>query len=115
MPGHCAHIKALGVDVQGEAGGVIAHIDKARAQGIDVTADQYPWLASGSSLDASLLPRWSVDGGDKALLARLDDPATNARIRKEMAENMRRRGGASSLPLTGHGQHGRASGRERGS
>ncbi|WP_067733877.1 N-acyl-D-amino-acid deacylase family protein [Novosphingobium naphthalenivorans] len=103
MPVHFAHIKALGVDVQGEAGDVIARINKARAQGIDVTADQYPWLASGSSLDASLLPRWSVDGGDKALLARLDDPATNARIRKEMIENMRRRGGPSSLLLTAQG------------
>lgn len=103
MPVHFAHIKALGVDVQGEAGDVIARINKARAQGINVTADQYPWLASGSSLDASLLPRWSVDGGDKALLARLDDPATNARIRKEMIENMRRRGGPSSLLLTAQG------------
>lgn len=103
MPVHFAHIKALGVDVQGEAGDVIERINKARAQGMDVTADQYPWLASGSSLDASLLPRWSVDGGDKALLARLDDPATNARIREEMIENMRRRGGPAALLLTAQG------------
>nr|WP_242526469.1 amidohydrolase family protein [Novosphingobium sp. KA1] len=103
MPVHFAHIKALGVDVQGEAAAVIARIDKARAAGQDVTADQYPWLASGSSLDASLLPRWSVDGGDKALLARLDDPATAARIRTEMVENLRRRGGAPSLLLTAQG------------
>jgi N-acyl-D-aspartate/D-glutamate deacylase len=103
MPVHFAHIKALGVDVQGQAGAVIAMIDKARAEGVDVTADQYPWLASGSSLDASLLPRWAVDGGDKALLQRLDDKADAARIRKEMAENLRRRGGAPSLLLTAQG------------
>jgi N-acyl-D-aspartate/D-glutamate deacylase len=100
LPVHFAHIKALGVDVQGEAPQVIAAIDQARAAGEVVTADEYPWAASGSSLDASLLPRWSVDGGRPALLKRLDDPATLEKIRTEMAENMRRRGGAASLLLT---------------
>lgn len=99
MPVHFAHLKALGVDVHGQAGAVIAAIDAARRAGIDVTADQYPWLASGTSLDASLLPRWAVDGGGAALLKRLDDPATLARIRGEMQDNLRRRGGASALLL----------------
>ncbi|MGH6632360.1 N-acyl-D-amino-acid deacylase family protein [Sphingopyxis sp.] len=103
MPVHFAHLKALGVDVHGQAGAVIAAIDAARKSGIDVTADQYPWLASGSSLDASLLPRWAVDGGGPALLKRLDDPATLARIRDEMQENLRRRGGASALLLIAQG------------
>jgi N-acyl-D-aspartate/D-glutamate deacylase len=78
-------------------------VNAARRAGQDVTADQYPWLASGSSLDASLLPRWAVDGGAPALIKRLDDPATLARIREEMQENMRRRGGAKSLLLIGEG------------
>lgn len=99
MPVHFAHLKALGVDVQGQAGAVIAEINAARAKGQDVTADQYPWLASGSSLDASLLPRWAVDGGDKALIARLEDAPIAARIRTEMVENLRRRGGADKLLL----------------
>lgn len=103
MPVHFAHLKALGVDVHGQAGAVIAAIDAARADGVDVTADQYPWLASGSNLDASLLPRWAVDGGGSALLKRLDDPATLARIRDEMRENLRRRGGASALLLISQG------------
>jgi N-acyl-D-amino-acid deacylase len=103
MPVHFAHIKALGVDVQGQAQAVIDVINAARSEGLAVTADQYPWLASGSSLDASLLPRWAVDGGPEALLKRLDDPAQLARIRVEMAENMRRRGGAASLLLTAQG------------
>lgn len=103
MPVHFAHLKALGVDVQGQAPAVIAEIDAARKAGQDVTADQYPWLASGSSLDASLLPRWAVDGGGVALLRRLDDPATLARIRTEMTENMRRRGGPESLLLIAQG------------
>lgn len=99
MPVHFAHLKALGVDVHGQAGAVIAAIDAARAAGVEVTADQYPWLASGSSLDAALLPRWAVDGGGAALLKRLDDPATLSRIRDEMQDNLRRRGGAASLLL----------------
>jgi N-acyl-D-aspartate/D-glutamate deacylase len=82
---------------------VIKLIEAARANGQAVTADQYPWLASGSSLDASLLPRWAVDGGGPDLLKRLDDPATLARIRAEMAENLRRRGGAASLLLIAQG------------
>ncbi|MEW5685456.1 MAG: amidohydrolase family protein [Pseudomonadota bacterium] len=100
LPVHFAHIKALGVDVQGQASQVIKAIEQARAAGQDVTADQYPWAASGTSLDAALLPRWAVDGGRTALLARLDDPATLARIQAEMRENLRRRGGADSLLLT---------------
>lgn len=99
-PPHIAHIKALGVDVHGMSAQVIELIEEARARGVPVTADQYPWLASGSSLDAALLPRWAVDGGGEALLARLEVPATEARIRTEMADNLRRRGGAASLLLT---------------
>lgn len=103
MPVHFAHIKALGVDLQGQAPAVIQLIAAARAEGLAVTADQYPWLASGTSVDAALLPRWAVDGGDTALLQQLDDPAMLARIRADMAENMRRRGGAASLLLISEG------------
>lgn len=103
MPVHFAHLKALGVDVHGQAGAVISLIDAARKTGMDVTADQYPWLASGSNLDASLLPRWAVDGGAAPLLKRLDDPATLERIRGEMQGNLRRRGGASALLMIAQG------------
>jgi N-acyl-D-amino-acid deacylase len=100
IPVHFAHIKALGVDVQGQAPQVIAAIEAARAAGQDVTADQYPWAASGTNLQASLLPRWSEDGGRLALLKRLDTPSLREKILAEMRENLRRRGGAESLLLT---------------
>lgn len=100
IPVHFAHLKALGVDVQGQAPRLIATIAAARAAGQDVTADQYPWLASGSSLDAALLPRWAVDGGYTKLIARFDDPPTLVRIKREMTENLRRRGGRESILLT---------------
>ena len=100
MPVHFAHLKALGVDVQGQAPAVIGEIERARAAGQDVTADQYPWLASGSNLEASLIPRWAVDGGTEAMRKRFDDPALLARIRTEAKENLRRRGGPGSILLT---------------
>jgi N-acyl-D-aspartate/D-glutamate deacylase len=100
IPVNISHIKALGVDVWGKAPDVIALVKKARAEGLEVTADQYPWTASGTSLTAALLPRWAEAGGRDSLFARLADPATRARIATEMRDNMRRRGGAASLLMT---------------
>jgi N-acyl-D-aspartate/D-glutamate deacylase len=97
IPVHISHIKALGADVQGMAPAIIARIDAARGAGLDVTAGQYPWEASGTSLVAALIPLWAQDGGRDAMLARFDDPALAARLKGEIGENMRRRGGAGSL------------------
>jgi N-acyl-D-aspartate/D-glutamate deacylase len=97
IPVHISHIKALGIDVQGMAPAVIARIEAARSAGLDVTAGQYPWEASGTSLVASLIPLWAQDGGRTAMLARFDDPAVSARLKSDVAENMRRRGGAEKL------------------
>lgn len=100
LPVNISHIKALGVDVHGQAGAIIARIEAARAAGQRVTADQYPWSASGTSLAAALVPRWAQDGGRRRLLSRFDDPALATRLRAEMADNLRRRGGAESLLIT---------------
>ena len=94
LPVNISHIKALGVDVHGQAPAIIARIEAARGAGQRVTADQYPWSASGTSLVASLVPRWAQDGGRAALLRRFDDAALTTRLRAEMADNLRRRGGA---------------------
>jgi len=100
MPVHFAHLKALGVDLQGKVPEVIRLIEEARSAGQKVTADQYPWLASSTSLDAALVPRWAVDGGYAAMIQRFDDQTAMAKIRGEMIENLRRRGGAESILLT---------------
>ncbi len=104
MPVHFSHIKALGRDVQGQAPAVVARIAAARAAGQVVTADQYPYTASGSSLSAALLPGWAQDGGINAIKARIEDPAQRDRLRTDMAENLRRRGGANALLLTAAGR-----------
>jgi N-acyl-D-aspartate/D-glutamate deacylase len=99
-PVHVAHIKALGTDVWGQSRAVIDRIDAARAAGQDVTADQYPYTASGTSIGAALLPRWAEAGGRDSLRRRIDDSATRTRLVPEMRDNLRRRGGANSLLVT---------------
>lgn len=97
IPVHISHIKALGVEAHGLAPTIIAKIEAARAAGLSVTASQYPWEASGTSMVAALVPLWAQDGGRAAMLARLDDPAEAARFREGLVDNMRRRGGADKL------------------
>ncbi len=98
------HIKALGVDVWGKADSVLVLMREARAAGRKVVADQYPWTASGTSLASALLPRWSQAGGRDSLMLRIADPPSRAKIHVEMRENLRRRGGDSTLLLTGGGE-----------
>jgi N-acyl-D-aspartate/D-glutamate deacylase len=100
IPVNISHIKALGVDVWGQSDTIIALVRAARARGEKVTADHYPYTASGSSVGASLLPRWAEAGGRDSLLARLHDAPTRARLVTDMTENMRRRGGPNALLLT---------------
>jgi N-acyl-D-amino-acid deacylase len=103
LPVHFAHLKALGTDVHGQAPRVIAAIEAARASGQDVTADQYPWSASGTALEPALLPQWVQDGERPAMLRRLTQDDVRAKVLPEMRENLRRRGGAQSLLLTSAG------------
>jgi len=93
-----SHIKALGADVWGKSAEVIALIDKARNAGVKVTASQYPYTASGTSVTAALVPRWAEAGG--ALLKNLNDSSLRPRLVSEMNQNLARRGGADSLLMT---------------
>jgi N-acyl-D-aspartate/D-glutamate deacylase len=100
IPIHISHIKALGTDVWGQSDTIIALMKQARAEGIRAVASQYPYTASGTSVSASLLPRWAESGGGDSVRIRLTDPATRAKIIPEMQENLRRRGGANTLLMT---------------
>ena len=97
LPSHISHIKALGVDVWGQSTAIIAKVEAARAAGQNVTADQYPWEASGTSLVASLIPIWAQDGGRPALLKRFDAASLTKKMRDGITENLRKRGGAEKL------------------
>ena len=101
LPGIVSHMKALGPRVWGFSKTLVEHVEAARAQGVQVYGDQYPYDASSTGLSAALLPRWAQGGGNDSLRARLRDPATRARIRAEMVENLDRRGGAARIQFTG--------------
>jgi N-acyl-D-amino-acid deacylase len=100
MPVMISHIKALGADVWGQSADVIALIEAARKDGVKVTASQYPYTASGTSVTAALVPRWAEVGGHAALLKNMTDPSVHARLVEEMTQNLKRRGGADSLLMT---------------
>ncbi len=97
IPVHISHIKALGPDSWNQSKQAIEMIKKARSQGIDASACQYPYTASGTSLQASLIPRWAEVGGRAELLKRIDDPQQRPKLIADMQENLRGRGGPESL------------------
>ena len=97
IPVHLAHIKALGVDVWGESEAVIEHVEVAQAAGLKVTADQYPWSASGTHMHNALLPRAFLTGASDGYIEKLGDAAVRDALRAEVTENLRRRGGADAL------------------
>jgi len=74
------HIKSRSLEQMKEA---VALIDSARAAGIDITADQYPYIASGTGL-AAMLNTWVQEGGQDSLVMRLKDPAVRARLKSEL-------------------------------
>ena len=97
IPIHVSHIKALGPDSWNQSKQAIELIKQANQEGISATACQYPYTASGTSLQASLIPRWAEVGGRAELLKRIDDPQQRPRLIADMQENLRGRGGAESL------------------
>ena len=103
IPVNISHIKALGTDVWGQSDSVIKMIRAARAEGLRITADQYPYTASGTGLGAALLPRWAEVDGRDSLRARVANPQVRARLVAEMENNLRRRNGPGALLLTGRG------------
>ncbi|MFJ8474591.1 amidohydrolase family protein [Kitasatospora sp. NPDC094011] len=70
---------------RGRAGELLALVDRALADGVDLTLDSYPYLPGSTTL-AALLPSWATEGGPDATLARLADPADRERIRTAMEE-----------------------------
>ena len=97
IPVHISHIKALGPEVWGQSKPAIKLMRDARRAGVNIMACQYPYDASGTSLTASLVPRWAEVGGQSELLQRINDSESRSRLIAEMQENLKRRGGADSL------------------
>ncbi len=83
IPVEIWHFKVAGKDNWGHMPELIARVNQARAEGVDITADTYAYTAWFNSMSA-FVPPWAHDGGDARLIERLKDPATRARIRKYM-------------------------------
>jgi len=101
------HLKMAGQDNWDKYADVVARIEAARGRGLDITANMYTYTAGASGLDASM-PPWVQEGGFEEALKRMQDPATRARIKKEMNiaakdwENMYlQAGGAEGVLLVG--------------
>lgn len=83
IPVEIWHLKAAGKRNWGRMPEIVDRIDKARASGIDVEADTYAYPAWFNTFSA-FIPPWAHAGGDAKMVARLKDPSTRARIRKQM-------------------------------
>jgi len=85
-PVHIAHLKAAGA-AQGKGSRLLEALEAGRASGIDVTADQYPYVAGSTGL-AALLPPWAHEGGRDKMVERLKDPAERARMKADMRRTL---------------------------
>lgn len=79
-----SHLKAAGSRNWGLVADALEAISAARAEGVDVAADQYPYTASSTTLTA-WLPGWALDGGTPELLRRLASPKESARIAGQLS------------------------------
>jgi N-acyl-D-amino-acid deacylase len=109
-----SHIKAKGANYWGSSAAAISLIERARARGVDVWADQYPYPTSGTDGSTVLIPAWATRGGGggaarggaaaqpgqsraEVLRKTLMDPALATTVRSDIAHEIARRGGASQV------------------
>jgi dihydroorotase/N-acyl-D-amino-acid deacylase len=88
LPTQITHHKIIGRSNWGKSVETLRLVEEARARGVDVTIDQYPYTASSTSISA-LFPQWALEGGQKPLAERLTAPAERARIKAAIVENIR--------------------------
>ncbi len=86
IPVEIWHLKTAYKKNWGAMPRVLSRIKQARDRGLDITADIYPYIAGSTSLSACL-PPWAQEGGVDKMLARLRDPQTRQRLKKEISED----------------------------
>jgi dihydroorotase/N-acyl-D-amino-acid deacylase len=85
IPVEVFHIKTAGKQNWGRMATVLQRIEDARAGGLDITADQYPYAASSTGLSACV-PPWAAEGGTEKFIERLKDPATRQKLKEEISK-----------------------------
>ncbi|QDT54334.1 D-aminoacylase [Caulifigura coniformis] len=91
LPTHVSHFKCSGKDAWGLAREAIAMIDAAREKGVVITADQYPYVASSTSLDAVVIPTYARAGGTRKLLERWNDPQIGPTLAAEIEDSIKKK------------------------
>jgi len=86
IPVEIWHLKTAYKKNWGRMAHVLSRIKEARDRGLDVTADIYPYIAGSTALSACL-PPWAQEGGVEKMLARLRDPQSRQRLKKEISED----------------------------
>ena len=99
VPVQISHLKAQGRRNWWKAEDALAMIEHARADGIDVTFDRYPYVAYSTGLN-SLFPIWAREGGTDAFLGRLSDQATMAAIELEVRDKVAKLGSWDAVQIT---------------
>ena len=87
LPTQITHHKIIGRPSWGKSVETLKLVEEARARGVDVTIDQYPYTASSTGIQA-LLPQWALEGGSKSTAERLAAPDTRAKIKATIVENL---------------------------
>jgi N-acyl-D-amino-acid deacylase len=97
--GVVSHMKALGPSSHGLSMALVERIEAARARGVQVYSDQYPYNASGTGIGGALIPRWAQVNGRDALLRRIRGDERK-KIVEEVRQNIVRRGGPDTLVIS---------------
>ncbi|HSJ29287.1 MAG TPA: amidohydrolase family protein [Acidimicrobiia bacterium] len=84
---HISHLKAAGRRMHGSVPDILRRLDEARAGGVDVTADAYPYTAASTMLH-SLLPPWLIDEGIDSMLVRLADPGVRRKVATDLEQGI---------------------------
>jgi N-acyl-D-amino-acid deacylase len=90
IPVEISHFKVGGKKNWGNSKQTVAMVEKARAEGIEVTIDQYPYTASSTSLN-TMIPDWALSGGRDSIVYRLSTPAIRKKIADEMLDTYKSR------------------------
>jgi len=88
MPVEISHFKVTYKPNWGRSAETLSLVEKARQEGIDVTVDQYPYIASSTTLDTTV-PTWVFGGGRDSLKQRINDPPLRQKIKNEMVKNLK--------------------------
>lgn len=99
IPVHASHLKASGREAWGMSAEVVRLIQEARKLGIKVTADQYPYLASSTSLEATVIPKELREGPREELVKRLSEATPDSKLWQEIAREIQEKEAGQAIRI----------------